>query len=342
MVNKVPFPSTGEPRHYHIKGWSITTVRAPIYSSPEIDAATAKLKIPMPEMIFGNNYVEIAYSPSSKSHILENSSSSNSDSNPCWKLRFDTLSALDLVDKTGSSNGGLLQVAHSKAWQKSSEKTKLECPDEILGIVKPYDWTYSTNYKGDEILPKSSPTPPKDLSESVPATKGLTVVDKDNSAPGNYEKYAIPFHKLQTREPILFFDEVMLYEDELGDNGIVAYTVKIRVMKERLYILTRMFLRVDGVVFRVRDTRVYVEFKSDITESQDATNGDQKFKKTKRPLVIREYTEKEGSYDSVRSKVPRTARDYSTYLRDDNWISQHIPVTKTVREYLTDLPPYNS
>ena len=68
--------------------------------------------------------------------------------------------------------------------------------------------------------------------------------------------------KLRRPDPILFFDEVDLYEDELGDNGMSLVSIKVRVMPARLLLLSRFFLRLDDVIFRVRDTRVYVEFET--------------------------------------------------------------------------------
>ena len=70
----------------------------------------------------------------------------------------------------------------------------------------------------------------------------------------------MPLEKLRHQDPILFFDEVDLYEDELGDNGMSLLSIKVRVMPERMLLLSRFFLRLDDVIFRVRDTRVYVEF----------------------------------------------------------------------------------
>jgi type 2A phosphatase activator TIP41 len=37
-------------------------------------------------------------------------------------------------------------------------------------------------------------------------------------------------------------------------------SIKVRVMPHRLLLLSRFFLRLDDVIFRVRDTRVYVDF----------------------------------------------------------------------------------
>uniref|UniRef100_A0A8C4N8V1 TIP41-like protein n=1 Tax=Eptatretus burgeri TaxID=7764 RepID=A0A8C4N8V1_EPTBU len=59
------------------------------------------------------------------------------------------------------------------------------------------------------------------------------------------------------REPILFFEDVVLFEDELHDHGISILSVKVRVMPSGFFLLLRFFLRVDGVVIRVNDTRIY-------------------------------------------------------------------------------------
>lgn len=91
---------------------------------------------------------------------------------------------------------------------------------------------------------------------------------------------SIPLELLKRPDPILLFDEVNLYEDEMADNGITTLSCKIRVMPDRLLLLARFFMRLDGVLFRLRDTRVYIEFSS----------GD----------IIREYIEKEEQYEIVR------------------------------------------
>lgn len=72
----------------------------------------------------------------------------------------------------------------------------------------------------------------------------------------------------------------MLYEDELADNGIAMLSCKIRVMPSRLLLLTRFFMRLDNVLVRLRDTRVYVDFDT----------GE----------VIREHLSKEAEYEKVR------------------------------------------
>lgn len=90
----------------------------------------------------------------------------------------------------------------------------------------------------------------------------------------------IPVELLKRPDPILFFDEVVLYEDELADNGITMLSCKVRVMPGRLLLLLRFFMRLDNVLIRLRDTRVYVDFQT--------------------REVIREYQAKERDYEGVR------------------------------------------
>lgn len=119
--------------------------------------------------------------------------------------------------------------------------------------MKPFDWSYSTDYKG--------------------TMRSLSPGFQPTSTP-------IPLELLKRPDPILFFDDVMLYEDEMADNGITMYSIKIRVMPQRLLLLARFFLRLDNVLLRIRDTRIYVDF--------DAGE------------VVREYLAKEESYEVVR------------------------------------------
>lgn len=123
----------------------------------------------------------------------------------------------------------------------------------IKEVVKPFDWSYSTDYKG-------------------------TV--RASARPFEATTKSIPVELLKRPDPILFFDEVVLYEDELADNGIAMLSCKIRVMPGRLLLLSRFFMRLDNVLVRLRDTRVYVDF-----ETRE---------------VIREYQSKECEYEKVR------------------------------------------
>lgn len=115
-------------------------------------------------------------------------------------------------------------------------------------------------------------------------------------------------------DPILFFDEVVLYEDELADNGIAMLSIKIRVMPERLLLLSRFFLRLDGVLFRIRDTRVFVEFAT----------GE----------VIREYVAREEGYETIREKLAGGREEATTVMREPQRLCEMMPVVEKKLEGL--------
>jgi type 2A phosphatase activator TIP41 len=123
----------------------------------------------------------------------------------------------------------------------------------IKEVVKPFDWSYTTDYKGS-------------IHSEGPRFE-------ETSKP-------IPLDLLRRPDPILFYDDVMLYEDELADNGIAMLSCKIRVMPQRMLLLSRFFMRLDDVIFRIRDTRLFVEFDT----------GE----------VIREYVAREEAFDTVK------------------------------------------
>jgi type 2A phosphatase activator TIP41 len=97
--------------------------------------------------------------------------------------------------------------------------------------------------------------------------------------------HEIPLKLLARQDPvldrILFYDDVALFEDELHDNGESILNVRIRVMPHSLFILSRLFVRVDNVLFRIYDVRLYHEFGSD--------------------EVIRECSGFEADYDDVKA-----------------------------------------
>ncbi|KAJ8103227.1 TIP41-like family-domain-containing protein [Lipomyces tetrasporus] len=244
-------------------GWSVYCAKRAILKSDEIDHTTERIKIPLPEMIFGNNHVIIRHDASG------------------WEIGFNAVDALDRVDKHGNPDGGLVKVSYSEAWLKDKAKSE----DGVHEVVKPFDWTYTTDYRGT----------------CGPKTTAFEKTDD-----------RIPLHKLRRPDPILFFEDIVLFEDELGDNGISMLSVKIRVMPDRLLLLCRFFLRVDDVVFRIRDSRVFIEF------------GDNE--------VLREYVVKQDTYANVKRKVPFTTRDFGLFLRDQNWVAEQLPVIEAVTE----------
>ncbi|XP_076163056.1 TIP41-like protein [Ptiloglossa arizonensis] len=158
-------------------------------------------------------------------------------------LQFNALDALKTV-----SNGRVnVQLACAEAWKES----RLENSEYLEEKIKPFDWTFTTTYTGT-----ASNFKVQETSERI---------DID---------------KLKKREKILFYHDLTLFEDELHDNGIAVCSVKIRVMPSGFFILLRYFLRIDNVMVRINDTRIYHEFGQE--------------------YLLREYTTRESKVEELR------------------------------------------
>ncbi|EEQ97443.1 conserved hypothetical protein [Perkinsus marinus ATCC 50983] len=98
------------------------------------------------------------------------------------------------------------------------------------------DWTYSTAYGGTFTGPW--------LGDEIR---------------GSAE--CLPRCQLTDRSlPIRWFSQVCLWEDELADNGSSKYVIRLRVMPNFWYVLASFLLRVDGVIIRLVETRIFHQF----------------------------------------------------------------------------------
>eukprot|EP01126_Amoeba_proteus_P066539 TRINITY_DN964_c0_g1_i6.p1 TRINITY_DN964_c0_g1~~TRINITY_DN964_c0_g1_i6.p1 ORF type:complete len:170 (+),score=30.36 TRINITY_DN964_c0_g1_i6:485-994(+) len=150
----------------------------------------------------------------------------------------------------------------------------------IKNHAQNYDWTFSTPYQGTIVGGQVEPT-----TERINITK------------------------LQAPEPIIFYEEMTLFEDELADNGSAVCELKLRVMPTCLFCLLRFFLRVDGVLFRLYDTRYFMEFH--------------------KRYFIREWTHKELDYTSVLEKL---GEDNIANVRNPAYISDLLELKATKLE----------
>ena len=172
----------------------------------------------------------------------------------------------------------LVHVAGAQEWLEARKESA-----HLHNIVHPYDWTFTpSNYKGS-------------TSSSVSVS-----ITEDRI---NYEK-------LKERERILFYKDVVLYEDELDDNGCSKLSVKIRVMPSGFFCLQRFYLRVDNTLIRIIDTRLYccVERPNE---------------------VIREYSERESRIKDLTAKAIPPA-----VWIDQNEIGNHLTLKREVNEKL--------
>ncbi|XP_008065789.1 TIP41-like protein isoform X1 [Carlito syrichta] len=235
--------------------WKLTASKTHIMKSADVEKLADELHMPsLPEMMFGDNVLRIQHGSG-------------------FGIEFNATDALRCVN----NYQGVLKVACAEEWQES--RTEGEHSKEV---VKPYDWTYTTDYKGTL------------LGDSLK----LKVVSTTDH---------IDTEKLKAREQIKFFEEVLLFEDELHDHGVSSLSVKIRVMPSSFFLLLRFFLRIDGVLIRMNDTRLYHE--------ADKT------------YMLREYTSRESTIANLMHVSP-------SLFTEPNEISQYLPIKEAVCEKL--------
>ncbi|KZT62784.1 type 2A phosphatase activator TIP41 [Calocera cornea HHB12733] len=266
----IPSTSTTVPTHVldespmsksiSIHGWKITTTSTAISNAAELDTLQAEVELTLPEMTFGNNAV-----------ILEHEASG-------LFYAFDARGALREVcnKELGPGDGGV-KVGYAEDWAKTRTVPDSTSPVSEMVVAKPYDWTYTTMYAGHGFAstPKWQPADPEDSSQSIPMST------------------------LTRPDPILYYAATQLFEDELHDNGTSTYIVRVRVMPTCFFLLARFSLRVDNVIFRQHDTRIFHEFSTDI--------------------LIREMAGWEVPYATLRARLPTP--DDRTNLTDTQWVA---------------------
>lgn len=185
-------------------------------------------------------------------------------------LQFNPMDALKMVRNEKLD----LKVACSDEWRESRSAA------DTQEKVKPFDWSFTTEYKGT-------------------VNEGILVEQTDQK---------IDMFKLMKREPILFYHDLTLFEDELHDHGISVLSVKVRVMPSGFYILLRYFLRVDHVLIRINDTRFHYEKGNS--------------------HMLREYTHREAKIEQLKRVPP-------ALFTSPNEIAEHLPVISKVTDKLS-------
>ncbi|KAK3924937.1 TIP41-like protein [Frankliniella fusca] len=250
----------------NICGWKVSSCESHILKSKcenEVECVDARnlcsvclynqqLDLPhIPDMVFPDNKLSILHEPSG------------------FGIEFSALRALQRVD-SGKRD---VKIACAEEWKASrSDQPHIEHE------AKPFDWTFTTDYKGT-------------LFGGLEAESSHLHIDLE---------------KLKRREQILFYSDITLFEDELHDNGTAICSVKIRVMPTGFFILLRYFLRVDNVLVRINDTRLYHEFGT--------------------AHIIREFSGRESKIEDLR--VP------TALLTDPNEINQLLPLKSSTCEIL--------
>jgi type 2A phosphatase activator TIP41 len=117
---------------------------------------------------------------------------------------------------------------------------------------------------------------------------------------------------LTQANPIKWFNEFVLYEDELGDCGLSQCFFRFRTMGDCFFGLLRYYLRIDEVVVRIYDTRIYHEFKKD--------------------YILREFSVRENSYNELKQKGFKFDAEFNTDHRQSDLVYAKLDVKSTFKD----------
>eukprot|EP01035_Chromulina_nebulosa_P024849 gene24849-32366_t len=168
-----------------------------------------------------------------------------------------------------------IRVPFSKNWLE-----KQELPGSIRSAVvfdakgtegpTALDWTYSSDYC---FTIGATTISGQQMTEEI--VTAYNVLQQDNAdsrwSISASESSGIDYAMLRQQDlPILFYDECLLYQDDLEDCGEVDFEAKLRVMPNCWFLLNKMYLRVDGAILRSRETRLFHRFQPAESQGEKA------------------------------------------------------------------------
>ena len=164
-----------------------------------------------------------------------------------------------------------------------------------------YDWTFTCPYGGDVEVKGEEKQEREEGDEATAATRTDGAAENGRK-PNPKNPTWLPTSDrldraaLSARDPLLLWDEVLLLASELDDCGYSEVTVRIRAMPRRLFAIARCFVRVDGVLVRLLESRVVATFSSDDKDDDKSID------------VLRETTHSGGDFEAlVAAGAPGTA-----------------------------------
>ena len=286
---------------YQAGNWKITSERHPMLNSAELDELSARINgAKTPDMVFGRNHFTFT----------------NSAFNFVYTLRAEP--ALHLTDKVfRQSKLEMNQIKHDSInevpkdvkvadaakWEERKVpkdalfmEPGVEQEDLSAKIVEASsDWTYSSPYKG---------TIETAEGEGLPASLSI---ERTNDQ--------IPVERLGQDNPILWNNEIVLYEDELEDCGGSKFYVRVRAMADCWFALVRFYCRVDGVLVRIYDTRIFHDY---------TTNE-----------LLREFQVKESTYAELNTAGFPFSSDWAVSPNQADTVFSYLKLKKVFRDKIS-------
>eukprot|EP00897_Mesotaenium_endlicherianum_P000722 jgi/Mesen1/10650/ME000009S10439 len=309
------------------KGWIVETKKHPILSQQEVAQFQNELQVAhLPEMVFGGSSLDLTHAATGvkisfnaldglRGWVQEQLPPVHIPASALWKQKNDqSVQSVQDYDYTFTTN-----------YSGTVSATERTPPGQVIGDEPSVPDVHVRSSPGTSRQAPAQPAQPAATVVAVAAGAAAAAGSDEarnqarpagtGAAPPAWRETddAVDLALLQERAPIYYFSEVVLYEDELADNGISLLSAKIRVMPRCWYVLLRFWLRVDGVLVRVRDTRYFCDFSSEP------------------PSVLRERCYREESFQALAARGIAVEAIY----RADASIADKVEVRLTTREKLT-------
>ena len=238
-VNKEPMIPAVRTRHKNLGPWFITVAEGPILPCDHIEEVEKQLNLKSsPDMIFQDNLFSLSFvtpDPTlpNKNPLCE-SKFFNKPSD--FTIKFTAMGALKNIEQDPESYN-YVKVGSTESWQATRDLSEIPIKDQG-------NWMFSTKYEG-EVFSRDGMFKFEDLDLS----EEERLLDK---------KYQIDYDRLKDRSnPIMMSEDIVLYEDELDDNGQSQVRLRFRCMRDCFFILLRSYVRIDDILIRLIETRLF-------------------------------------------------------------------------------------
>lgn len=284
--------------------WHTTTM----LTSKELDFLSDRVKSDkLPDMFFGYNRFFIVF-PLKFNMIFE--------VNPIQMVNQTNYNIIDsILVKEDNPNNELVNVCYYKPVEAKTQfydtwkKIKIPEKTDMEQRISYSDWAYSSPYMGTFSNLANHEFYTENLKGNYKIFDSYfkdNIINKNNNFKREATKETIPFQKLGPENTVLKYWETHLYDDELNDNGLSQGTFRLRVMKDCWFGLLRSYLRIDNVLVRIVDTRIFYEFGKN--------------------YIIRNFSVKENSYIEIKSKGFNTNSDWALSNQQADLISSCLDV----------------
>jgi len=262
-----------EIQEFNAGGWHFMSKSGKMMPHAIIDKLSSEMKFNhFPEVTFANNIFQMTNAKKNCVYYINAIDAIKYTNYEYLHKHFEDFSQNEVTTNNRSVNylPEKLEVAQAHAWQKSKK-----VPDdiEVEELVVTSDWTFTTPYKGYICQKKNFALMFNNHTMDDKITEEFKIIKTDE---------AIPMDKLGTDNPILFYTDVLLFQDDLGDFGMAQFRIRFRAMKDSAFGLLRLYLRNDNAQIRICDTRIYIDYEKD--------------------YIHREFTVRENTYTELREK----------------------------------------